>query len=359
MNKQSFAKKEWLRRWWGSLSLTLLAVTLVVFYFIPLPYYIFLPGSAIKLQPLIQVSGGHKNEKGTFMLTTVEVVYADNVYTYLFGILQPHHQVYTSEQISGGVSNRQYNDIETYMMQSAQQDAVIAAMSFLPKPVHVPGYGVEVISLDSNSPARLILHPGDVVTKINAVSLAKNPAALYSVLTTAKVGQRVQLTYRRGLKLLSSTVQLIALPSLPGQKGHRVGIGFLPAIAQTVTADASVHFHTGEIEGPSAGLMFTLEIINQLYPHGDLTRGYNVAGTGTMSATGQVGQIGGAAHKVIDANAAGADIFFVPADLQKGDTNALHRLQEPKQLGTHMKVVPVRSLSQAIAYLLHLPPKRS
>ncbi|MCY0902302.1 MAG: PDZ domain-containing protein [Firmicutes bacterium] len=349
------------RRWRGpllSVASSLLALALIVLYFIPLPYYIFLPGEAMNLQPIVTVSGGHKSEKGAFMLTTVSVLYAQNVYDYLYGILQPDHQVYTAQEMSGGLSDRQYNDVETYMMQSAHQDAEIAALRFMHKPYHVAVRGVEVVSINGNSPARAYLHLGDVITAIDGHSLIHNPDALYTVLAKKKVGQRIDLSYLRQGTGVARTVSipLIALPPEPGQKGTHAGIGLLPALAISVSSPVKIAFHTGDIEGPSAGLMFTLEIISQLYP-GDLSRGYRIAGTGTISPTGQVGQIGGATHKVDDANAAGAEIFFVPQDEAPGDTNSAHALAEAKRIGTHMRVVPVRTLAQAVHYLLSLPEK--
>ncbi|WP_347177868.1 S16 family serine protease [Sporosarcina thermotolerans] len=71
--------------------------------------------------------------------------------------------------------------------------------------------------------------------------------------------------------------------------------------------------HTAEIGGPSAGLMFTLQIMNQLMDE-DLTKGYNIAGTGEMLADGTVGRIGGADFKVIAADREGIEIFFAPDD---------------------------------------------
>ena len=76
---------------------------------------------------------------------------------------------------------------------------------------------------------------------------------------------------------------------------------------------AEVEFKTSNIGGPSAGLMFTLEIMNQLLDE-DLTKGYNIAGTGEMLEDGTVGRIGGADFKVIAASRQDMEIFFAPAD---------------------------------------------
>ena len=63
----------------------------------------------------------------------------------------------------------------------------------------------------------------------------------------------------------------------------------------------NVTVNTDEIGGPSAGFMFSLEIYNQL-TEDDLTRGYNIAGTGTIAPNGKVGEIGGIHQKVIAAD---------------------------------------------------------
>ncbi len=342
------------------LLLWVIVMTLVIVFgamaVIPLPYYIYSPGSAEALQPLITVQGGHKTEKGQFLLTTVYVVYAANVYDFLYGLLLPHHQILPAQVINGGLSNNAYNNLEMYMMHTSHQDAEIAALRYLHKPVTVTTTGVEVISVERSSAARGLLRPGDVITAVNGVSL-RDPNLLFSELQGAKIGQTVDLTVLRGTKVHHLHIRLVALPPLPGQKHARPGIGILPMVAQSVRTPVHIRINSGDIDGPSAGLMFSLEVINQLYTHGDLTRGYKIAGTGTMSANGVVGQIGGAAHKVIAAMNAGANYFFVPADTAPGDTNAAHALAEAKKLHTSMRVIPIRTLDQALSFLKSLPPK--
>ncbi len=57
--------------------------------------------------------------------------------------------------------------------------------------------------------------------------------------------------------------------------------------------------------------MFSLEIYNQLMEE-DLTKGYKIAGTGTIDSEGTVGPIGGIDQKIVAADKAGAEIFFAP-----------------------------------------------
>jgi PDZ domain-containing protein len=95
------------------------------------------------------------------------------------------------------------------------------------------------------------------------------------------------------------------------------------------------------IVGPSAGLAFTLGLMQELDP-ADLTGGRKVAATGTMSMDGTVGDVGGVAQKTIAVRAAGANVFFVPP--QEYSVAKAHA-------GPHLKVYAVRTIAQAIRVL--------
>ena len=123
--------------------------------------------------------------------------------------------------------------------------------------------------------------------------------------------------------------------------------------------------HTSNIGGPSAGLMFTLEIMNRLIDE-DLAKGYNIAGTGEMLEDGTVGRIGGADFKVIAASREGVEIFFAPDDEFRKkcydknpglQTNYEEAVEMAKKIGTKMKIVPVKTIDDALDYLDKLEPK--
>jgi PDZ domain-containing protein len=63
--------------------------------------------------------------------------------------------------------------------------------------------------------------------------------------------------------------------------------------------------------GPSAGTAFALGIV-ELLTQEDLLKGRKIAVTGTISATGDVGEIGGVNEKLIAAHKAGAELVIVP-----------------------------------------------
>lgn len=104
--------------------------------------------------------------------------------------------------------------------------------------------------------------------------------------------------------------------------------------------------------------MFSLEVYNQIVKE-DLTRGYKIAGTGTMDAEGNVGQIGGIKHKIVAAHKEDVDIFFYPRDITEYDTNEKEIKEQVKEEGyTDIKIVPVSTLKEAIEYLEKLPEKK-
>ena len=75
----------------------------------------------------------------------------------------------------------------------------------------------------------------------------------------------------------------------------------------------TIDFNLANIGGPSAGLMFSLAVVDKLTT-GDLNGGKFIAGTGTITGDGEVGSIGGITHKMLAAKDAGATAFLVPAD---------------------------------------------
>ena len=73
----------------------------------------------------------------------------------------------------------------------------------------------------------------------------------------------------------------------PDEAGKAI-IGFVPFDTTSVRLPFEIAFDTGEIGGPSAGLAFTLTLLDEL-TEGDLLGGVDVAVTGTMQLDGSVG----------------------------------------------------------------------
>ncbi|BCJ85139.1 SepM family pheromone-processing serine protease [Effusibacillus dendaii] len=348
MPTKSTAKKRVIR--------ALVALVLVASLFIPLPYYVFQPGSADELQPMLSVANGQKDEKGTLMMTTVMTVPTRNIYYYLYGLVWPNRQVVPRQEVDQGMSGADYQKVLQHMMSSSQESAIVAAMRYLKMPVQMSYFGVIVAQVLPDSKAKGVLQPGDLIEQVDGKPMLKSED-LISYLANKKVGDKVRIEFTRDNQRQTADVELIGLPS-QGNSGQptRPGLGIQPITKQKVENLLKVDFHTENIGGPSAGLMFALEIVSQLTP-GDLTKGHRIAGTGTIDANGNVGQIGGIEHKIVAADEKGAEIFFAPADPPNNPelTNTKDAMKKAAEIKTKMKIVPVKNLAEAVDYLQKLP----
>ena len=96
--------------------------------------------------------------------------------------------------------------------------------------------------------------------------------------------------------------------------------------------------------GPSGGLIFTIGLIDLLTP-ADILQGRKIAGSGTISATGKVGAIGGISEKIIAAKKVGASVLFASRD----------NCDEIAEDVTGISVVAISTLEEAMDYLRESP----
>jgi PDZ domain-containing protein len=136
-------------------------------------------------------------------------------------------------------------------------------------------------------------------------------------------------------------IQLIADPDTP----TRAIIGFIPADTRTVQLPFEVGIDTDQIGGPSAGLAFTLALLDELTP-GDLMGGVRVAATGTIGEDESVGAIGALAQKAVAVKAAGAKVFLVPKGQSEEELADARRA-----VGSSVRIEPVANLAEALAIL--------
>ena len=125
--------------------------------------------------------------------------------------------------------------------------------------------------------------------------------------------------------------------------GGFIGIGDVTVRAVDADLPFDVSIDSGTIGGPSAGLAFTLTLIDVVTP-GELTGGNRVAVTGTISAAGQVGNVGGVAQKAAAAEAEGVSMFIVP----------IESVEAAESTTSDLRVVGVETLDDALAALADL-----
>ncbi|WP_213813854.1 S16 family serine protease [Glaciihabitans sp. dw_435] len=218
--------------------------------------------------------------------------------------LDPSKAVVPLENIyPAGVTDADSKAQSAADMVDSQKEAVAAALHELGIKFTTT---LTVAAIAQGSPAESQLKAGDVIESINGTTFTFLGDVSAAVIANGADKPATVVVLRDGVKkTLSITPKLNTTvdPAVP-----QLGIG----VAADYTFPFDVKIQLQDVGGPSAGMMFALGIIDKLTP-GELNGGEQVAGTGTIDASGTVGAIGGIRQKLYGAKQAGAKWFLAPA----------------------------------------------
>ncbi|MEK5334060.1 MULTISPECIES: SepM family pheromone-processing serine protease [unclassified Lysinibacillus] len=323
--------------------------------------YIMKPGSAYDVSKFVSVANDHTDEAGSMSLMTVAMQQA-TPFSYLWAKTQKYEKIMDIQQVRNPLEDdEEYNIRQLKLMSDSQFNAKYVAFQRAGLETKIHFNGVFVLNVLDGGASDGFLKAGDEITKVDGTEIT-NQQMLVDLLSTKQIGDKVTIQLLRNQKEQEETV---TLKEIPQSEEKRAGLGITYAESKSIETNPSVTMHTEDIGGPSAGLMFTLEILNQLLEE-DLTKGYAVAGTGEMLIDGSVGRIGGIDYKIIAADRDGMEIFFAPDDeistemkakYPELESNYATAVKTAKDIGTKMKIVPVKTVDDAIAYLKQLEPK--
>ncbi|HYN99683.1 MAG TPA: site-2 protease family protein [Actinomycetota bacterium] len=293
---------------------TLILLAAAAFYRPPLA--VLSPAPALDVAGDITIEGTPVTElSGRYLLLAVQVTRPSALGT-LYAIAHPRQDVLPmSAVVPEGVGNVEHAREQQNVFQESQMVAAAAAARAAGMDVTLTGSGAQVAGILPDSPASGSLRTGDVITSVhgNPVNLADDLAALISGRPAGTVFQLDVSREGREIEVEVSSSRL------ERQGEGRPSIGVL---VQTRDFDMDlpfeIDFREREIGGPSAGLAYALAITDMLDPR-DLAGGKDVAASGTVRLNGEVGPVGGLNQKASAAEAAGADVLFVPAE-GLGDT---------------------------------------
>lgn len=293
---------------------------------IRVPYSEMSPGPTVNTlgkvdgEPVLQISG-HKTypTSGNLNMTTVRVTGADyrmNLVEAVYGwlahdsVVVPHDTLYP-----GGKTEQQSTQENAEEFSQSQESAKVAALTEL----HIPVSSRVVVStVIKDSPAQGKLHAGDVIKQVDGTAV-KQPEDVAKLVTRHKPGEDVTFTIipaktaqeaEKAGKEPEGTRKIV-ITTAKAPKENRAIVGIQAGTDHTFPFRIDIQL--ADVGGPSAGLMFSLGIIDKLTPT-DLTGGKFVAGTGTIDDKGKVGPIGGINMKLVGARDAGARYFLTPDD---------------------------------------------
>ncbi len=280
---------------------------------------------------VVEVQGVEvKPTSGNLNMTTVSVRDKLNIFEAIgLWVDGQHGLVPRAEVYPPGQSRDDVDKSNQQQFKDSEDSAELAALNYLKLPT-----AVQLANVSDDGPAKDVLKKGDELASIDGktITTAKDVVAAVS---SVKPGTAVKVVFRRDGVEQTAEITLAARPD-DANKGY---LGITPD--EISKGPIKVDFNLGEIGGPSAGLMFTLALIDKLTT-GELSGGKFVAGTGTIDPDGKVGPIGGIQYKMIAAREAGAVTFMVPA---ANCNEAAQRTPEG------LRLVKVENLSGAVQSL--------
>jgi len=302
---------------------------------VPLPYYSLGPGPAREVQPLIHVSGHQEfPSQGKLIMTTVRF-HAVTALGALVAWLDPHQSLVSQEVLyPPGETSDQETQRALSQMDQSKIDAAYVVLSRLANYPKAHGDGALIEGIFAGCPAEGKLFAGDALESIDGVTVHSQQEA-GKTLDALPLSDPITLQIRAAGETHEIT---LTRKRCAGSDHPVLGISLIDLFP------FDVQISSGDIGGPSAGLMWALGLYDLLTP-GDLTNGRTIAGTGEISVDGTVGPIGGIEDKIVAAERAGAGVFLVPsknmAELKGVDTG-------------DMKLVSVSTFQQALDALASL-----
>jgi PDZ domain-containing protein len=316
----------------------LLVSTIVGAAVLPVPYVALRPGSArpVTEQVLVEDVPSYP-PKESIAYTTVNVG-RTTLLEALQGWLDDDVDVLPERAVLGDRSaaeNRRYN---AQLMDTSKMFAITVALEHLGYDVPIHTTGTVVREIAAGSPAEAVLQVDDVIVAVDGQPLDQ-PGEISSLLQPGGPGASHTLTLERPAGS-ATTIDVVATTMAAPDDPQRAILGIRAPEDRITAFDFPIHvtIDSGKVGGPSAGLAFTLAVLDVLTP-GELTGGHRVAVTGTMSLDGTVGPVGGAAQKAITVRDAGYEVFLVPSD----------ELEEVRAtVGDDLQVIAVDTLAEAL-----------
>jgi PDZ domain-containing protein len=328
----------------ASAGLIVLVVTLVILVTHRTDSYLEIPDKAHPLADLVKVPGAKTQTDGGGIYYVDILLRPASLLESLVPVVRPEGSdlVARTQIAQPGISDQERFKLDLATMKVSQTVASVVALRQLGYRVPMRPDGVRVVAVTSGSHAAGLLQPGDIIVAASGQPV-RTRTDLANVLAHLKPGESVSLDIRRSGKKVTISIRTTA----DRQNPKRAIIGVLPIQALSVHLPFPIEFNLRKVGGPSAGLAFALELLEQ--KGRDVDHGYKIAATGEIQLDGSVTSIGGIKQKTIGARKSHLDVFLVPVD---GD-NA----REAKRYAGGLRIIPVKSFQQALRALATLPRK--
>tara|TARA_B100001142_G_scaffold90018_1_gene91803 strand:+ start:1672 stop:2592 length:921 start_codon:yes stop_codon:yes gene_type:complete len=231
---------------------------------------------------------------------------------YLWSYVDNSFDLYPREVIlPKGVTPQELSEISIQNMKTSENVAIAVALKNLNYDIDSKGDGVLVVGILDDSPVKDKLLKGDLLTTINGEQIF-SASEFIATLRKYDIGETVTIGLTRDIDGKDTEISISTELIEHIEYDNEPMVGFLATtVNERFDFPFEIDIKTGNVGGPSAGLMMALNVYNNLIPN-DITNSLIVAGTGTIEIDGSVGPVGGIRQKVIAAKRAGSELILVP-----------------------------------------------
>ena len=315
-------------------------LTVAALWLLPSDSYLLLPDRAKPLADKVTVEGEKAHPPGGIYYVDV-VVRKASLLEELASVTRPEGGDLVPEHalVPPGSNFGERRRQNLRQMDRSQEIAAAVALRELGHDVKAEPEGALVVGVAPDAPAAGKIEATDVLVAVDGKPV-RTPDDLRRLIALHEPGETVRLRIRRG----GSTRQVeVGTIESPDEKGRPI-VGIQVEQSADIALPIDVEIDLGGVGGPSAGLAFALDIMEEL--RGGVDRGLDIAATGELELDGDVLPVGGVKQKVIGARRSNADVFLVPA----GDNAA-----EARRHAGDLRIIPVESFRQALRALATVP----
>jgi len=323
MKIREFIKREY--------KFILFIVVILCLFYIKLPYYISAPGGTINVTDRVEMEG-YKNIDGSLNMLYVseyEATPATMLWGKLFG-----YDIESNKDRQ--ISNENMHEIEErnkIMRDNSLDIATLVAYTKAGKNSNVKEKMNTVIATTSDNGLKV----GDIILSVDNIE-CEEVTDIKNIIKSKEEGDIITFRVMRNDKEKEIKSKVFI-------EGNTKVIGVIIVTKYDYDLDPEINIKFKNSEsGSSGGLMLTLTIYNAISDE-DIIKGRNIAGTGTISSDGTVGEIDGVKYKIMGAAKNNMDIVFVPSN------NYEEAVNTKEKYNYNLEIIKVDTFDEAVSYL--------
>lgn len=305
---------------------------LVLLMYIRLPYYAMAPGGTIDITDRVVMDNYTSESKGSINMLYVSE-YEITPLTYVIAKLSSWQIEKEQTRKISNETIEEINERDKIMRDNSLDIATMVAYQNASKKIEIKDKKNIIIATTRDNGLKI----GDIIVKVDNIK-CNDIKEIQNIISKKAIGDEIKFTIIRNNKEKEITTKV-------SKEGNTKAVGVIIITEYEYDTDPQIDIKFKSTErGASGGLMLTLTIYNAISDE-DIIKGRNIAGTGTISADGSVGEIDGIKYKIMGAAKNKMDIVFVPS------ANYEEAIKTKEKYNYKLNIIKVDNFSEAVEYL--------